>query len=49
MLETATVLSLADHVTPRLRCPVLLGGFAGLRTGELLGLHVTTSILSIAP
>src|SRR5271156_2622612 len=39
MLETATVLQLADHVVPRLRCLVLLGGFAGLRTGELLGVE----------
>jgi integrase len=39
MLETATVLGLANRVTPRLRCLVLLGGFAGLRTGELLGLQ----------
>ena len=39
MLETATVLRLADSIEPRLRCLVLLGGFAGLRTGELLGLE----------
>jgi integrase len=39
MLETATVLRLADHVVPRLRCLVLLGGFAGLRTGDFLGLE----------
>jgi integrase len=39
MLDTATVLALADAIEPRLRCLVLLGGFAGLRTGELLGLQ----------
>ena len=39
MLDTATVLALADTISPRLRCLVLLGGFAGLRTGELLGLQ----------
>jgi integrase len=39
LLETATVLALADTIDQRLRCLVLLGGFAGLRTGELLGLQ----------
>jgi integrase len=39
MLDTATVLALADSISPRLRCLVLLAGFAGLRTGELLGLQ----------
>ena len=39
MLDTATVLELAEAIGPRLRCLVLLGGFAGMRTGELLGLQ----------
>ncbi len=39
MLDTATVLKLADAIEPRLRCLVLLGGFAGMRSGELLGLQ----------
>ena len=39
MLETTTVLELAEAIGPRLRCLVLLGGFAGMRTGELLGLQ----------
>ena len=39
MLATTTVLELAGAIEPRLRCLVLLGGFAGLRTGELLGLQ----------
>ena len=39
MLRHATVLRLAVSIDPRLRCLVLLGGFAGLRTGELLGLQ----------
>jgi integrase len=39
MLDTATVLALAEAIEPRLRCLVLLGGFGGLRTGELLGLQ----------
>ena len=39
MLDTATVLALADAIEPRLRCLILLGGFGGLRTGELLGLQ----------
>jgi integrase len=39
MLDTATVLRLAESIDSRLRCLVLLGGFAGLRTGELLGLQ----------
>lgn len=39
MLQTETVLRLADQIEPRLRCLVLLGGFSGLRTGELLGLE----------
>jgi len=39
MLATTTVLELAGAIEPRLRCLVLLGGFGGLRTGELLGLQ----------
>jgi integrase len=39
MLDTTTVLRLADAVEPRLRALILLGGFAGLRPGELLGLQ----------
>ena len=39
MLAKATVLELAESIEPRLRCLVLLGGFGGLRTGELLGLQ----------
>ena len=39
MIETATVLQLADAIDPRLRCLVLLAGLGGLRAGELLGLQ----------
>jgi integrase len=39
MLDTPTVLALADAITPRLRCLVLLAGFVTLRPGELLGLE----------
>jgi integrase len=39
MIATTTVLELAGSIEPRLRCLVLLGGFGGLRTGELLGLQ----------
>jgi integrase len=39
MLATTTVLQLAESIEPRLRCLILLGGFAGLRTRELLGLQ----------
>ena len=39
MLDTPTVLRLSESIEPRLRCLVLLGGFAGMRTGELLGLQ----------
>jgi integrase len=38
MLESATVVRLATAIDPRFRCLVLLAGFVGLRTGELLGL-----------
>ena len=39
MLATITVLELAESIESRLRCLVLLGGFGGLRTGELLGVQ----------
>ena len=39
MLETATVIKLADVINPLLRAMVFLGGFVGLRPGELLGLQ----------
>jgi len=39
MLDTSTVLQLAEAIKPRLRCLVLLAGFVGLRPGELLGLQ----------
>ena len=38
MLATATVLALADAIDPSFRTLVLVGGFGGLRTGEMLGL-----------
>jgi|SRR5579862_7137511 len=39
LLETSDVLKLADAFTPRLRAMIMLGGFKGLRPGELLGLQ----------
>lgn len=39
LVNTATVLALADAINPRLRALVLLAGFGGLRTGESLGLR----------
>lgn len=39
ILDTATVLDLADTIDQRLRAFVLLAGFGGLRSGELLGLE----------
>jgi integrase len=39
MIDTALVLDLADAIVPRLRACVLVAGFAGLRTGESLGLR----------
>ena len=39
MLDTTTVLELSEAIEARLRCPVLLGGFAGMRSRELLGLQ----------
>lgn len=38
MVDAGTVLDLAEAVTPRLRALVLLAGFAGLRSGEMLAL-----------
>jgi integrase len=39
MLDTKTVLELSEAIEARLRCLVLLGGFTGMRSGELLGLQ----------
>ena len=39
MVATSLVLKLADTIEPRYRALVLLAGFAGLRTGENLGLR----------
>jgi len=39
MVSTATVLDLADAIDAKLRALVLVAGFGGLRTGELLGLQ----------
>lgn len=39
ILGASTVLDLADAIEPRLRPFVLLGGFGGFRTGELLALE----------
>ena len=39
ILDTATALELAQAIEPLLRCPVFLGGFAVVRSGELLGLR----------
>lgn len=39
MLDTAEVLQLAEAIDHRLRALVYLGGFVGLRAGELLGLQ----------
>lgn len=39
MLTTQMVYDLADSIDPKLRALVLLAGFGGLRTGELLGLE----------
>ena len=39
MVATSLVLELADAIEPRYRAMVLLAGFAGLRTGESLGLR----------
>lgn len=39
MLDTSTVLRLADAIDHRYRALILLAGFGGLRTGECLGLE----------
>jgi integrase len=39
MVATSVVLDLADAIDPKLQAFVLLAGFGGLRTGELLGLQ----------
>jgi integrase len=39
MVATSLVLELAETIGPRYRAMVLLAGFAGLRTGETLGLR----------
>jgi integrase len=38
LVDTGTVLDLADTITPRLRALVIVAGFAGLRVGEMLAL-----------
>ncbi len=39
MLDTADVLKLAEAIAPNLKALIYLGGFVGLRSGELLGLQ----------
>jgi integrase len=39
MMDAALVFRIADKMPPRLRALVLVAGFVGLRTGELLGLR----------
>ncbi len=39
MIDTALVFTLADSISERLRALVIVAGFVGLRTGELLGLR----------
>jgi integrase len=39
MIDAELVFQLADAITPRLRALVIVAGFVGLRTGELLGLR----------
>lgn len=39
MIDAEFVFRLADAITPRLRALVIVAGFVGLRTGELLGLR----------
>lgn len=38
IIDAATILQIADVIIPRLRALVVLGGFGGLRTGEMLAL-----------
>ncbi|MGH9061670.1 MAG: tyrosine-type recombinase/integrase, partial [Acidimicrobiales bacterium] len=59
MIDAGMVLDLADAIVPRLHALVLLAGFGGLRTGEMLGLvhrdvdivrsevHIRTAALEI--
>ena len=39
MIDSALVFKLADSISARLRALVIVAGFVGLRTGELLGLR----------
>lgn len=39
MIDAALVFTLADSISAPLRALVILAGFVGLRTGELLGLR----------
>ena len=39
MIDSALVFMLADSISARLRALVIVAGFVGLRTGELLGLR----------
>src|SRR5436189_90176 len=39
MIDSALVFKLADSISARLRALVIIAGFVGLRTGELLGLR----------
>lgn len=39
-LQPAEILAIANHITDRFRCMVLLGGFAGMRVGEVAGVTV---------
>ncbi len=38
LIDAAAILGLADSIIPRLRALVILAGFGGLRTGEMLAL-----------
>ena len=38
IIDATTIVALADGIVPRLRALVMLGGFGGLRTGEMLAL-----------
>lgn len=41
-LTTEQIVALADAIDPRYRCMVLLGGFAGLRLGEVCALRASS-------
>jgi integrase len=41
IIDAATILQIAEAITPRLRALVVLAGFGGLRTGEMLALTRT--------